>query len=502
MEIITVYGKKASAIRADGDIDYKKSYTQQNFSADSQQSRRRIRDEYSSSDFAYGIRGYSPKAASKKEKRTGSGLFGSISNFFDGMAFSVHNLTNKNTIRSYYSPEKSKAKFDYAFSGMQNFSQPKSQVAVKKADRRAGLDAFAVRFLHLVAFSAICLVVPYYIFNFLNNIVDDRDFTGLSEWTASESVPTVTVTDADSGETITKDLETLESLFGAKIVDAENSLAFSFEKNDIIFDSEGNLIMDGGEIEAEETYTIGEPVTYSVYKVKSGDTVETISRKFGLRTLDTIIAVNEIKNVRSIKAGQKLTIPSQDGIIHKIASGDSLLSLSVKYHVPMEDILDVNDISSSILSIGQKIFIPGAKLDKDALLDAMGERFRSPITVGWRLTSHFGPRTDPISGVASNHTGIDMACPKGTPIKAAMSGTVLKAGWSNIYGNYVLMKHPGGYQTLYGHMTRYVVKQGQSVDQSVCIGYVGSTGYSTGPHLHFTVYKSGKRIDPLPLIKK
>jgi len=295
-------------------------------------------------------------------------------------------------------------------------------------------------------------------------------------------------------------INTIDGLFGLKVAEAIERLAFFSQQNDAQFDTDGNLVInDSLDI---DNFELGEPISYSKYTVRSGDTIESITYKFGLRSISTLIAANEIKNVRTLRAGQKLIIPSQDGLIHSIKSGESLISLSVKYHVSVEDLLDTNDLTSDILSIGQKIFIPGAKMDIDSLRNAMGETFTCPITAKWRLTSHFGPRTDPISGAYTSHTGIDMASPKGTPIKAAMSGTVIKAAWSNIYGHYVIIKHPNGYQSLYGHMTKYIVKLGQYVEQGTKIGYVGSTGYSTGPHLHFTVYKNGKRVDPLPLIKK
>ena len=95
-----------------------------------------------------------------------------------------------------------------------------------------------------------------------------------------------------------------------------------------------------------------------------------------------------------------------------------------------------------------------------------------------------------------------MACATGTPIRASMSGKVAYVGWSNIFGNYVIINHANGYQTLYGHMSKTLAKKGQVVDQSTKIGLVGSTGYSTGPHLHFTVYKNGNLVDPMSLIKR
>lgn len=280
-----------------------------------------------------------------------------------------------------------------------------------------------------------------------------------------------------------------------------NQAMFECAKNtETFFNTEGYVVQGIGEASVSE-FVFKEPVSYQDYTVKSGDTISSITYKFGLSNISTLIAVNDISNVRYLKFGQKLRIPSVDGLLHTVSSSDTLESLSAKYHVTVEDILDINDLDSESLSVGQSLFIPGAKLDNKSLQKAMGELFSWPIKASWRLSSAFGSRSDPISGAASYHTGIDMACPQGTSIKAAMSGTVVYANWSNVFGNYVIIKHIDGYQTLYGHMHKIKVKQGQFVSQGQEIGLVGNTGYSTGPHLHFTVYKNGKLVNPMSVLK-
>ena len=194
-------------------------------------------------------------------------------------------------------------------------------------------------------------------------------------------------------------------------------------------------------------------------------------------------------------------MPSIDGLIYTVQKGNSIQGISAKYNVTLEDLLDVNELESSELQVGQRLFIPGARLDNETLHNALGDRFIVPISAGYRLTSKFGRRADPFTGAISNHTGIDMACPTGTPIYASMSGKVAFVGYSNIFGNYVIINHSKGYQTLYAHMSKIEAKKGQWVSQGTKIGLVGSTGYSTGPHLHFTVYKNGKLVDPLSLLK-
>ena len=275
--------------------------------------------------------------------------------------------------------------------------------------------------------------------------------------------------------------------------------------SEAFYDSEGNVVSSLGETgEADglfSEYAFKEPVSYSEYTVKAGDSISVISRDAGLSNISTLIAVNGISNVRYLREGQKLKIPSMDGLLHTVSAGETVEGLSVRYRTAVEDILDANDLDSYSLAPGQELFIPGAKMDSTALQRAMGELFAWPITAEYRISSRFGARKDPITGADSYHTGIDLACPSGTAIKAAMSGTVAKAGWSNVFGNYVIIKHIDGYQTLYGHMSKIKTKKGAFVSQGELIGLVGSTGYSTGPHLHFTVYKNGKLVNPMTLLK-
>lgn len=112
------------------------------------------------------------------------------------------------------------------------------------------------------------------------------------------------------------------------------------------------------------------------------------------------------------------------------------------------------------------------------------------------ITSPFGMRPNPFGGGPEFHTGLDIAAPMGTVVKAAVSGTVISAGWYGGYGNFILIDHGGGMATAYGHLSQILVADGQHVDQGVVIGLVGSTGASTGPHLHFEVRISGKPVDP------
>ena len=115
-----------------------------------------------------------------------------------------------------------------------------------------------------------------------------------------------------------------------------------------------------------------------------------------------------------------------------------------------------------------------------------------------RIASGFGFRIDPIYKTRKSHMGLDFAAPSGTPIYATANGIVKFSGFSTSgYGNHVIINHGFGYETLYGHMVRVGATQGQQVKRGQVIGYVGSTGKSTGPHLHYEVHKSGVQLDPI-----
>lgn len=128
----------------------------------------------------------------------------------------------------------------------------------------------------------------------------------------------------------------------------------------------------------------------------------------------------------------------------------------------------------------------------------VGGEFTWPTPSCHYITSHFSPRRkNPVTGVYKRHTGVDIGAGYGTTIVAANSGTVTLAGWNSGYGNCVIIDHGGGKATLYGHMSAYSVSQGQKVTKGQKIGAVGSTGNSTGPHLHFEILINGAAVDPM-----
>ncbi len=137
-----------------------------------------------------------------------------------------------------------------------------------------------------------------------------------------------------------------------------------------------------------------------------------------------------------------------------------------------------------------------------APVPSTGESFLFPLPAGAGtvLTSPYGYRTHPITGNYTMHNGVDLAIGAGTPIYATKSGYVTTATYNYAYGYYVTINHMDGFSSLYGHMTNYIVSEGDYVERGQTIGYVGTTGYSTGNHLHFTIYYNGGTVNPMSYI--
>ncbi len=243
-------------------------------------------------------------------------------------------------------------------------------------------------------------------------------------------------------------------------------------------------------------------ITYQTYRVKSGDMIGFIADAFDV-TQDTIISVNNIKQSRLIQPGQYLKIPSMPGIIYTVKkNGETAATIAEKYKVNAEKTALANNVSlDTELKAGTSLFVPEAELDWATRQEINGDLFKKPLHARYWLSSNYGWRNSPFNaGARTFHGGIDMAVSAGTPIYAALDGTVTAVGYNATYGNYVIITHHSGYKTLYGHMKSTACRRGNFVYTNTVIGYVGSTGMSTGPHLHFTVYKNGKTINPMTVL--
>jgi len=245
--------------------------------------------------------------------------------------------------------------------------------------------------------------------------------------------------------------------------------------------------------------------SWSEYKVQPGDTVSGIAEKYSL-SMGSIIAFNQLNEAWNLRSGRILKIPNMDGVPYTIQKGDTISAIATKMKVPQNAILDANDIVNENITAGKIIFIPGGKMDSNALSQAIKrpvvEKMIYPVN-NRRITSNYGWREDPVNPVAGQmtfHRAVDLAGKMGDPVKAVLKGSVLHVDNNRNLGNFIILKH-GEYQTLYAHLSAVSVKAGQEVSQGQVIGRVGETGYTTGPHLHFEVFRNGNRINPLELLK-
>lgn len=246
------------------------------------------------------------------------------------------------------------------------------------------------------------------------------------------------------------------------------------------------------------------------YTVKPGDSISTIAEEFEI-SVNTILWENDLSSYSVIRPGDILRILPVSGLTHKVVKGESLSSISTKYNTDEAEILSVNRIAdASRISIGEELVIPGAK--KASLPSYTPTTYTGISAIKQIVTADETPVASnkmlwPTDGhiitqyYSWKHTGLDIANKTGTPLYAADSGTVIYSGWSTGYGNNVVVDHGGGKKTRYAHASELYVKVGDKVTKGQTIAAMGSTGWSTGPHIHFEVVINGKKLNPLNYIK-
>ncbi len=241
-------------------------------------------------------------------------------------------------------------------------------------------------------------------------------------------------------------------------------------------------------------FTSIEPVEY---RVLAGDTISEIADRYNLSE-GTLISYNNIPNVRRLLAGQLINIPNMDGIPYVVRENDNINSIAKDRGISVNSILDANNLDTDVIQPGMVLFLPGVNMPEIEYKKAIGTLFVFPTIRNANLTSGYGIRKDPFTGVNRMHYGVDLACAVGNRVNASMAGTVVTVDERSLgYGKYIVISHQGGFQTLYGHLSRILVKKGQWVNQGQKIGEIGNTGRSTGPHLHFSIYERNRPVNPL-----
>lgn len=230
----------------------------------------------------------------------------------------------------------------------------------------------------------------------------------------------------------------------------------------------------------------------SVYVVREGDTLSQIAELFNV-SVNTIRWANDIDIKESIQPGETLVILPVSGVRHTVKSGDTLKSIVAKYEGHIEEVLQYNGLSEdATLAVGDVIVVPNGEIPTPS--GSSAARTITQRSSGSSVAVSSGYFIRPVDGIKTQgvhgYNGIDTGAPAGTPIVAAAAGEVIVSrgsGWNGGYGLYIVIRHNNGTQTLYAHNSRNIVYPGDRVVQGQVIGYVGSTGRSTGNHLHFEV---------------
>ena len=239
-------------------------------------------------------------------------------------------------------------------------------------------------------------------------------------------------------------------------------------------------------------------VPISIYRYLPGkeETLFAIASRLNI-PYESISTLNRISSINEFDTKKEIIIPNQP-----ILFIPNLPSSDIEYILKSRDVKD-NDIVI-LKSNGSKEtfnYITDERFNTTERAFFLNTFFRFPIDKG-KITSHYGYRQSPITGNNNFHYGIDIAAPLGTPVFTAGKGVVVENGYSDIFGKYIIIQHPGSYLTLYGHLKESFVILNNQINTGTIIGEVGSTGYSTGPHLHFEVRSGDKVENPLILFNR
>jgi len=232
--------------------------------------------------------------------------------------------------------------------------------------------------------------------------------------------------------------------------------------------------------------------TISTYVVQQGDTLSGIAKLFDV-TPNTILWANSLSSGSKLRVGQQLTILPVTGVRYTVKSGDTVASIAKKFNGDEAEIRAFSGLEGSKLAAGTEIIIPDGEVAAPAPARSNGKTVTATVKYG--TAASIGYYMAPLSVYVETqgihgYNGVDLAAKAGTPVMASAAGTVVVAksgGYNGGYGNYVVIQHGNGSQTLYSHMSTVSTYVGATVVQGQVIGAVGSTGKSTGPHLHFEI---------------
>lgn len=278
-----------------------------------------------------------------------------------------------------------------------------------------------------------------------------------------------------------------------KLLEAPLAASAAFSRGEIAIVDETALVSNDDTVE-DGSIVHPQSDQISVYVVHKGDTLSGIAKMYNV-TVNTIVWANDLGK-KPISVGQTLIILPISGVRYTVKAGDTIATIAKKYKGDVKDIIAYNNLEENQkLTVGDEIIVP----DGEPQIQTQGAQTtsgsKSVIARFAGLPSYPGYYTYPAPGAHKTqglhgHNAVDLGAPVGTPVLAAAGGTVIvskSGGWNGGYGSYIVILHSNGTQTLYAHLSRNSVVAGAHVDQGQAIGNVGSTGESTGPHLHFEV---------------
>ncbi|MBN2158184.1 MAG: M23 family metallopeptidase [Spirochaetes bacterium] len=231
------------------------------------------------------------------------------------------------------------------------------------------------------------------------------------------------------------------------------------------------------------------------HRVVRGENMSKIAKKYGV-SVDTIRGTNNLSSDGILREGTVLKIPNKDGILYRMQRGGELVSIARRYRVSLKKIIEENDLKNpDFVAANTVLFIPDAKPLNvfSGFIWPTGGRFVT-CGYGWRRNPFDRSRTE-------FHQGLDIRS-NYRKVRAAKYGKVTYTGWLGGYGKTVVIAHPNGYKTLYAHLSRIIVRNGQYVKQGQHVAVSGNTGRSTGAHLHFEILKNGRSINPYRFFRK
>ena len=293
--------------------------------------------------------------------------------------------------------------------------------------------------------------------------------------------------------------------FGPKLI-AQASFADEGEGRD----DTGGVVLGTLDSTALVTFESDKPPSeVRDYTIKEGDTLTGLSEKFDV-SVDTIKWANNDVDWKRLKPGTSIKIPPVTGLVYKVKPGDTIYSIAKKFESSEQAIVDFpfntfSDDETFALVAGQTLIVPDGVMPDEVA--PVAPRFANVFTPDAGAVTATGTFVWPAFGRITQgfrwyHPAVDIANRDGGAILAADAGEVQVAGWSNVgYGNHVIISHGNGYTTLYAHLSSIAVVAGQRVARGSTLGQMGSTGRSTGTHLHFEIHGPSGKVDPLGYLK-